>query len=137
MTPRILIVLANYAFTVFAESASGAIIPLLYATPISYGGLGLSSSQIGTIMSFAGIMLCMSSFFFFPLMARKFGLTNLYRIGFASHLVTQTTYSLMNMLARRNGYVDGYVIAALTVQVMMANFSVMTFSPSPRQIESR
>jgi uncharacterized membrane protein YvlD (DUF360 family) len=130
MTPRILITLLNYAFTVFTESASSSILPLLYASPISYGGLNLSSFQIGIIMSVSGIILGISSMLFFPILSRKFGLTNLYRIGFSGHLVTQTTYALMNWFARRSGHVDGFVIALLAVQLTFVNLTVMTFSKS-------
>jgi hypothetical protein len=128
MTPRILTTLLNYAFTVFVESASSSILPLLYASPISYGGLNLSSFQIGIIMSTSGIILGMSSMVFFPILSRKFGLTNLYRLGFAGHLVTQTTYALMNTFARRSGRVDGYVLALLAVQLTFVNLTIMTFS---------
>lgn len=136
MTPQILTVLANYAFTVFVESASGAIQPLIYATPISNGGLGLSSFQIGIILSMSGLMLGLSSFLFFPFLERKLGLTLLYRIGFAGHLVMQIAYALMNMLAQRNDCVDNYVLAAVAVQITLVNFTVMTFSSSPIAIHS-
>jgi hypothetical protein len=128
MTPRILITLVNYAFTVFIESASSSILPLLYASPISYGGLNLSSFQIGIILTTSGIILGLSSMLFFPILSRRLGLTNLYRVGFAGHLVTNTTYALMNVFARRSGRVDGFVLALLAVQLTFVNFTVMTFS---------
>jgi hypothetical protein len=127
-TPRILIVLANYAFTVFMESASSAIMPLLYASPISYGGLGLPSFYIGIIMSISGFLLGLSSILLFPFLSRKLGLTRLYRVGFTGYLAVQALYALMNVLARRSGRVDGYVWAVLGLQLCFNQFSVMAFS---------
>jgi hypothetical protein len=129
-TRRVLITLANYAFTVFMESATSAILPLLYASPISYGGLGLSSFSIGIIMSISGLLLGLSSLLFFPLLSRKLGLTHLYRVGFAGFLIVQALYALMNVLARRSGRVDGFVWAVLALQLYFNQFSVMAFSRS-------
>jgi hypothetical protein len=128
MTPQIMITLLNYGFTVFMESASQSIIPLLYASPISHGGLGLSSFNIGILMAISGMMIGLSSLLVLPFLLSRFGLTTVYRYGFAGHLVIQTTYSLMNVFARRSGHVDGFVIALLAVQVTFVNFTVLTFS---------
>ena len=112
------------------ESASQAIVPLLYASPISHGGLGLSSFEIGVLMAFSGMMIGISSFLVFPFLYSRIGLTSLYRVAFSGHLVIQTVYALMNVFARRSGHVDGYVLALLVVQLMFVNFTVMTFSKS-------
>jgi hypothetical protein len=133
-TKRILTTLANYAFTVFMESASTAISPLLYASPISYGGLGLSSFYIGIIMSVSGIMLGLSSILLFPLLSRKLGLTYLYRVGFAGFLAVQASYALMSMLAQRSGRVDGFVLVVLALQLCFNQFSVMAFSKFPSSV---
>jgi hypothetical protein len=127
-TRRTLITLANYAFTVFMESATSAILPLLYASPITYGGLGLSSFYIGIIMSVSGLLLGLTAILLFPLLSRKLGLTYLYRIGFSGFLVVQALYALMNILAQRRGRVDAFVWAILALQLCFNQFSVMAFS---------
>jgi hypothetical protein len=129
-TQRVVITLVNYAFTVFMESATSAILPLLYASPISYGGLGFSTFFIGIIMSVSGLMLGLSSILLFPFLSRKLGLTYLYRVGFAGFLVVQALYALMSTLARRSGRVDGLVWAILALQLCINQFSVMSFSKS-------
>ena len=128
ITRRVVIAMANYSVTVFMESASSAIQPLLYASPIAYGGLGLSSFQIGLIMCASGIVIGVSSVLLFPPLSHKLGLTTLYRICFASHLFIQVSYAMMNVLARRSGRVDGAVLGFLAVQLIVYNFTIMTFS---------
>jgi hypothetical protein len=127
-THRVLITLANYAFTVFMESATSAILPLLYASPILYGGLGLSSFTIGIIMSISGILLGLSSILLFPYLSRKLGLTYLYRLGFAGFLAVQALYALMKVLAQKSGRVDGFVWAVLALQLFFNQLSVLAFS---------
>ena len=135
-TRRVLITLANYAFTVFMESATSSILPLLYASPISYGGLGLSSFHIGIIMSISGLLLGLSSLLLFPFLSRKLGLTYLYRVGFTGFLVVQALYALMNVLVGRSGRVDRFVWAVLALQLCFNQFSVMAFSRSSHPQEN-
>jgi hypothetical protein len=131
MTHQVVITMANYAFSVFMDSASSALNPLVYASPISYGGLGLSSFDIGIIMSISGIMLGLGSTVLFPVLTRKLGLKKLYRICFAGHLIIQPTYVLMNMTARHYGCVNRLVWMILVVQLSVANLTVMTYSRCP------
>ena len=99
------------------ESATSSILPLLYASLISYGGLGLSSFYTGIIMSISGLLLGLSSLLLFPFLSRKLGLTYLYRVGFSGSLVVQVLYTLMNVLVGRSGRVDRFVWAVLALQL--------------------
>jgi hypothetical protein len=102
----------------------------VYATSIPYGGLGLSSFAIGIIMTGLGIIIGFSSAFGFPMLLRKMGIYRLYRTALQGYLVILTSFPVMNLLAKRAGGVDGYVIAVLVVQLFCVTATVMTFSES-------
>lgn len=128
MTRRVLIPLINYAFLAFIEQCCSVLMPLVYATSIPYGGLGLSSFTIGIIMSALGIIIGISSAIFFPILLRNIGIYKLYRTAMGCYLVTVASFPIMNLLARHAGHVDGYVWVILVIQLSCAVATVMTFS---------
>ena len=130
MTRRVLVPLINYAFLAFIEQCCSVLMPLMYATSIPYGGLGLSSFTIGIIMSALGVIIGVSSAIFFPRLSRKFGIYSIYRTAMGSYLITVASFPVMNLLARRAGCVTGYVWAVMVVQLACSTLSVMSFGES-------
>ena len=130
MTSRVLGPVVNYAFLAFIEQCVSVLMPLVYATSIPYGGLGLSSFTIGIIMTALGMTIGISSAIFFPILLRNIGIYRLYRIALGCYFVNVVSYPTMNLLARRAGHVDGYVWTVIVIQLGCAVASVMTFSES-------
>ncbi|KAF7985321.1 hypothetical protein HWV62_6509 [Athelia sp. TMB] len=72
-TKRIITILINYAFLAWTEQACSVLVALIYPTPISYGGLGLSTFAVGIIMSCLGVLIGLSSVFVFPRAIARYG----------------------------------------------------------------
>jgi hypothetical protein len=130
MTRRVLVPLVNYAFLAFIEQCCSVLLPLVYATSIPYGGLGLSSFIIGIIMSAVGLFIGLSSAVFFPILLRKFGIYRLYRAALGCYLVIIASFPCMNLLAKHAGHVNGYVWVILVVQLACTAMAVMSFGES-------
>jgi hypothetical protein len=130
MTRRILVPLVNYAFLAFIEQCYSVLIPLVYATSIPYGGLGLSSTTIGIIMSALGLITGLSSAIFFPILSRKVGIYRLYRTALGCFFINIASFPVMNLLAKHAGHVNSYVWAILVVQVACTTFTAMSFGES-------
>jgi hypothetical protein len=130
MTRPVMVPLVNYGCLALIEQCCSVLMPLVYATSIPYGGLGLSSFAIGIIMTALGIIIGFSSAFGFPMLLRKMGIYRLYRTALRGYLVIITSFPVMNLLAKRAGCVDGYVIAVLVVQLFCVTATAMTFSES-------
>jgi len=130
MTRRVLVPLINYAFLAFIEQCCSVLLPLVYATSIPYGGLGLSSFTIGIIMSALGLIIGLSSAVFFPMLLRKFGVYRLYRTALGCYFITIASLPTMNLLAKHAGRVNGYVWAVLVVQLACTTMTVMSFGES-------
>ncbi|KIM84952.1 hypothetical protein PILCRDRAFT_817783 [Piloderma croceum F 1598] len=128
MTRRVLVPLINYAFLAFIEQCCSVLLPLVYATSIPYGGLGLSSFTIGIIMSALGLIIGLSSAVFFPMLLRKFGIYRLYRAALGCYLINIASFPTMNLLAKHAGHVNGYVWAVLVVQIACTTMTVMSFA---------
>jgi hypothetical protein len=130
MTRRVLVPLVNYAFLAFIEQCCSVLLPLVYATSIPYGGLGLSSFTIGIIMSALGLIIGLSSAVVFPILSRKFGIYRLYRAALGCYLINIACFPAMNLLAKHAGHVNGYVWAILMVQLACTTMTVMSFGES-------
>lgn len=128
MTRSVIIPLINYALLAFVDQCCNVLSPLVYATSIPYGGLGLSSFTIGIIMSVLGIILGCASAIFFPKLLRTIGIYKLYTISFPCYLVIIAAFPFMNVLAKRAGHVDGRVWVVLVVQLSCYTLASMSWS---------
>ncbi|KAF7977167.1 hypothetical protein HWV62_4599 [Athelia sp. TMB] len=128
MTRRVLVPIINYAFLAFVEQCSSALLPLVYASSIGVGGLGLDSFTIGLLMSGLGIGIGLSSTLISPVVLRKLGPHKTYRIFFMCYLFTIGCYPIMNALARRAGGVDIFVWIVIAAQLGCITLTVMNYS---------
>lgn len=128
MTRRVVIPLVNHAFLCYLEQSCNVLMPLVYATSIPYGGLGLDSFTIGVIMSVIGIAIGVPSAIFFPKLMRAIGIYRLYRICFPTYFVIIASFPIMNAFATRAGCVDWRVWAILTIQLSCYAVTTMSFS---------
>jgi len=126
--PRVLVPIFCYIFLAFIDQCCGILIPLVFATSIPYGGLGLSSFTIGVMLACVGIVNSLVSAVVFPKLLAKLGIWKLYMLAFPSYLVIIGGFPLTNYLARRAGHVDGYVWLVLVLQLFAYPFPYMAFS---------
>ncbi|KAJ6518192.1 major facilitator superfamily domain-containing protein [Mycena vitilis] len=117
--------LINHAFLCFCEMSYDVLVPLVYATPIEMGGLGLSPLFIGRIFAAIGLLNLFTQVFISPKAIRRFGPRAVYITTFCGLSVTFATYPLLNLFARRAGKVDAAVVAVMLVH-MSSSFVTLT-----------
>ena len=116
--PSFVITIANYGLLAFVDMSMGALIPLVYSTPIEYGGLGMDPLKIGSIMGAFAIWNGVWSGLFLGSLIRRYGALNLYRMGIFSFFIVIGCFPVGNALAARAGGIDAFVILAVLIQFL-------------------
>ncbi len=101
ITKPVVISIASFATIVILDSAATALIPLVWSTPIEFGGLDLSPASIGLWMSGYGFMNGISQLAFFPRAARRFGLRRVFVLSVATCAVIYPMFPFENLALRR------------------------------------
>ncbi|KAF8207046.1 major facilitator superfamily domain-containing protein [Mycena galopus ATCC 62051] len=117
LTKPVLIALTSHGLLYFCNMANDALVPLFFATPIQFGGLGLKPHDIGLILSICGISNALVQAFFGGRIIRHFGARRIFIAGFCGLAVEFAMYMLIGFLARRAGRVDVMVGLALACQL--------------------
>lgn len=93
----------NYGALSLIDIACIAILPLYFATPIEFGGLGLPTPQIGVILGIQGLLTGIFQIAFFPRAYRKFGGKIIYAISAAAFIPLTVLWPVTNCVARTFG----------------------------------
>ncbi|KAJ2926058.1 hypothetical protein H1R20_g11036, partial [Candolleomyces eurysporus] len=123
--PSFVITVANYGLLAFVDMSVSALIPLVYSTPVEYGGLGMDPLKIGTIMGSLAIISGAFSGLFLGSLVRRYGTLNIYRTGIFNFFVAIACFPIGSALARRAGGIDAFVISVVGIQFL----SLVTMSP--------
>jgi len=116
-TRPILMTLLNHIFLTFIDMSNFALLPLMYSTPIEYGGLGLDPLHIGIILGTSGLVNSIVQVNVLGPIIRRFGPRKVYRVSSLFFLVMIGMYPVLRFLIKRSGRVDGFIVAAIAVQV--------------------
>ncbi|KAK7000271.1 major facilitator superfamily domain-containing protein [Favolaschia claudopus] len=127
-TPKVRIALLNHACLCFCDMAYHALIPLVYSTPISLGGLGLRPHDIGVIMGSCGIYNAIIQVLFGGRLIRYFGARRIFTSAFVAYFGVFATYPLLSILACRAGHVDAAVIMVLVCQLSSSCMMYFSFA---------
>jgi hypothetical protein len=111
------LIFLNYVFLSFVQMSNAVLVPLMYSTPVEYGGLGLNPFAIGTVLGTFGIINTIFQAKFLGEMIRRFGPLTLYRIGILSPCIAYAMYPVMKYAAERAGGVDRYVIVCIVIHL--------------------
>ncbi|TDL19260.1 MFS general substrate transporter [Rickenella mellea] len=103
LTPRVIVAAGNYALLSLVDIAYRAVQPVFWAMPISLGGLGLTPSTIGVILSILGCGNGIFQVFFFADIHNYLGSRTLYLIGMASAFPLFALFPLTSVLAENFG----------------------------------
>ncbi|KAJ6518019.1 major facilitator superfamily multidrug-resistance, DHA1 sub-family [Mycena vitilis] len=117
LTRPVCIALLNYGLLCFGDMAYDALLPLVCATPIEFGGLGLKPYDIGLMMGLVGVSNAIIQAFLGGGLIRYFGARRIMIAAFCALVAMFALYPLLTILARRAGRVDGPVIAVLVFQL--------------------
>ncbi|KAG1866196.1 MFS general substrate transporter [Suillus subluteus] len=99
--PGVIIPVLHYGLLSFVDQCMLVLMPLMYSTSRSLGGLGFSSTTIGLVMTVWTMLNGTIQVYAFPRLLRRFGPKRLYITSFAFFLITFSTYPLMNYMAKR------------------------------------
>ncbi|KAF7330227.1 MFS domain-containing protein [Mycena venus] len=128
----VLIALTNHGLLTGCHMANEALVPLFFATPISFGGLGLKPNDIGLILGTLGICNAFVQAFFGGRVIRYFGARPVFTAGFCALVMQFAMYPLTGFLVRRAGQVDGIVRVALAFQ--LSGIAVLYFAYTSSQL---
>ena len=131
VTKPVVISIASFATIVMLDNAATALIPLIWSTPIEYGGLGLSPASIGMWMSGYGWMNAISQLAFFPRAVRRFGLRRVFVVSVAACAVIYLIFPFENLALRSAAGGSKMIVWALVaLQLFSMVISRMGFSKS-------
>nr|GAT52491.1 major facilitator superfamily multidrug-resistance DHA1 sub-family [Mycena chlorophos] len=122
-TRPVVIALTNHAFLCFCQMSFDVLNPLVYATPIDMGGLGLTPFSIGRIMGTVGFLNVFTQTLLSAKLIRRFGPRAIFHTTFILLPIAFLAYPFLNYFARKAGKVDAAVIAVMAVQ-LSASFAI-------------
>ncbi|KAJ7082393.1 major facilitator superfamily multidrug-resistance, DHA1 sub-family [Mycena belliarum] len=117
LTRPVCIAVLNHGLLAFCNMAYESLLPLVYATPINMGGLGLKPYEIGLLMGLCGISNAFVQMVFGGRIIRYFGPRRIFNAAFCALIFAFFAYPLLNFLAKRAGRVDGAVMGVLVCQL--------------------
>ncbi|KAF6748560.1 major facilitator superfamily domain-containing protein [Ephemerocybe angulata] len=118
LVPDYIATVLNYGFFSFLDLSASALIPLVYSTPIEYGGLGMDPFTIGVIMGTYGISKGVLLALFLGKTVRRYGPTKLIQTSIFAQFVSMSAFPVANLLARRAGGADARVACAIFLQYL-------------------
>jgi MFS family permease len=111
--------MANYGFLAFIDMCIQVLLPLVYSTSISMGGLGFDAYRIGTIMGAWGFINAIVQGLLIGPTVRRFGARKTFIAAQMSFVVIIGLYPVMVLSARRAGRVDATVWVVLIIQLIL------------------
>jgi Na+/melibiose symporter-like transporter len=118
---------ANYASLAFLGMVASALLPLIWATSVEFGGLGLNPATIGTWLSFNGCVDGAFQFFVFPRAVARFGPRGVFVTGISMFAVAYAMFPFENLLRRT---ADSSAWPLILVQLTALSISGMGYSMS-------
>jgi MFS family permease len=132
LTRPVVITIVNYAILAFFDMSSIALIPLIWSTPIEFGGLNLSPASIGLGMSAFGCMSGTFQFAVFPPLAKRFGLRWIFVVSIAVCAVIFALFPLENLTLRHaiGGHPTVTTWSLILLQLGLLGIHKMAFGKS-------
>jgi hypothetical protein len=96
-----------YGIFSFAAIGMEEMHALFCATPVELGGLGWSTSEIGTNLGAVGLMLTLLQTLTFPVVERRFKLVGAAAVGAVAAAMCTVAYPMVNTIAQRNIALSG------------------------------
>ncbi|KAH9980688.1 major facilitator superfamily domain-containing protein [Russula compacta] len=132
LTRPVQISIANYAMIALLGTASLTLIPLIWSTPVEFGGLNLKPASIGLWMSIFGWMDGLFQFAVFPHAVGRFGPRGVFIISIAACAVVFVMFPLENLVVRHTAAGGTNVTIWLLILLQLSSLGIrsMGFSES-------
>jgi len=124
----LVLVFLNYMFLTFLDIANSVLFPLMYSTPLEYGGLRLAPFYIGTTLGCFGIMNVIFQAKFLGKLMRYLGKQRLYQIGILYFFVSFLMFPVMKYFAQNTGRVDMLVWICIAIHINSGAMLSMAYS---------
>ncbi|KAF8074654.1 major facilitator superfamily domain-containing protein [Lyophyllum atratum] len=126
---RVLIPITNFAFLAFLDQSMLVLLPLIYSTPICFGGLGLTPATIGSILGVWGVINGLVQVFGFAWVRKRVGHRNCYMLGIGGLGVCFALFPVLAVLARWDGgRVGPWVWFGIMLQLTAYMLSYMSYA---------
>ncbi|KAH9169240.1 MFS general substrate transporter [Lactarius sanguifluus] len=103
LTKPVVTTVVNYGMTALLNAVAMSYIPLVWSTPVEYGGLDLSPASIGLWLAVYGGIGGFFQFVFFSRFVSRFGLRRVFVFSIASCAVIYTLFPIENLVMARGG----------------------------------
>lgn len=120
LTYNVVVTSGNYASVALVDIAFRCVFPVFLSTPITLGGLGLSTPTIGKILFSIGCLNGLQLLYFAKLTSR-WGTKNVFMAGLMATLPAIALFPVINTLARHSGY-SIIVWTGLGLQILTFSF---------------
>ena len=115
----VIISVANYGLLALFDIAWAAIQPLFYATPIEYGGLGMSPVTIGIVLGGLGFSNGVFQGLFFAKLVKRWGLKRVFMFAMSMFSIIFALFPIINFAARYSGGLSPIVWALVALQMFI------------------
>ena len=123
LTRPVVISVANYGLIGLLEMTAGVLIPLVWSTPVEFGGLSMTPASIGLWMAGYGFLNGVFQFVAFPHIVERFGPRRVFIVSIAAFAPMYLMLLFENLTLR---YVCGG--ASLTVMFICLQLSSIAIS---------
>ncbi|KAI9455165.1 MFS general substrate transporter [Lactarius psammicola] len=103
LTKPVVVTVANYAMLALLDAAVMSYIPLVWSTPVEYGGLNLNPTSIGLWLSLYGVMDGIFQFVFFSHFISRFGPRRVFVFSIVSCAVIYATFPFESLAVVAGG----------------------------------
>ncbi|KAJ3851626.1 major facilitator superfamily domain-containing protein [Lentinula lateritia] len=128
LTPDLQIVLLNYGLLSFTDMSYFVLIPLIYSSSLSIGGLGLSPYQVGLILGIFALLNGFWNLLVLTQVLKVLGPRKMYIISYSSFLVTFPLLWILRDVAHHAGGVNALVWSLIVCQLLAASFVNTAYS---------
>ena len=122
LTKPVLITIANYAMLALLSTVLESCTPLVWSTPVEYGGLNMSPASIGMWMSLYGGVDGIFQLFLYPRYVNRFGLRRVFVSSISSCAVIFIAFPFENLAARAGNGANVAVWLLIILQLLSLCF---------------
>jgi hypothetical protein len=129
MSVAVMSAIGSYALVSLVQIILDEVYALWCVAPVSQGGLAFSSRDVGTSLSFVGVMILVVQLALFPHFHSRHGLTTCYKVGFLVYGLTMLFLPHINSIllltsssAHSTLYLWLTLLLTITVRVIASSF---------------